>query len=455
MLPVDFVESITAELGAHEAQALCRALDTPSPTAVRLNPLKMSRWRGVEQTTRVPWCSDGYYLESRPQFTLDSAFHAGAYYVQEPSSQFVGHLLSARDMQGARLLDLCAAPGGKSTLYSTLVGRDGLVVANEIDHRRAQVLADNVRKWGMGNVVVTCNDASRLAQAEQWFDVVAVDAPCSGEGMFRKDIASREEWSLNNVKLCSSRQDEILRHAWSALKAGGVLIYSTCTFNRSEDEGTLERFLAEFGDEVESMPRVKCPEEWGVECGEVGAFATYRFFPHKAAGEGFFAAVACKAESARCKVKPLKSRRTIFSQCDKATVGELSRWVVEPEKMRFMMIGDLCYGYRAEQVEAVKMLSESLSVITSGVEMGQIFKGRLRPEHGLAMYVDLNRGAMPIAELVESRALDYLRKRDISAEGFEQGINLVSAEGLAIGFAKCIGARVNNMYPNSLRIMNK
>lgn len=455
MLPADFVDIITSQLGADEAGALCRALDTPSPTAVRLNPLKLSQWHGAEQVSRVPWSDYGWYLNSRPQFTLDTAFHAGAYYVQEPSSQFVGHLLSGCDMSGLRVLDMCAAPGGKSTLYSTLVGRDGLVVANEIDHRRAQILADNVRKWGLGNVVVTCNDASRFSQVEQWFDVVAVDAPCSGEGMFRKDIASREEWSVANVKLCASRQDEILRHAWSALRAGGVLIYSTCTFNRTEDEGSLERFLAEFGDEVVPMTEVACPAEWGVECGHVGAFATYRFFPHKACGEGFFAAIARKADCEARRVKPLKSRRAIFSQPDKMAIGELSRWVKEPENMRFAMIGDVCYAYRNSQADAVKMLSESLSVIASGVEMGQIFKGRLRPEHALAMYVDLNREAVPIAELSEERALDYLRKRDISAEGFEQGVNLVTAGELAIGFAKCIGVRVNNMYPNSLRIMNK
>ena len=216
--------------------------------------------------------------------------------MQEPSSQFVGHLLQNVPTAGARILDLCAAPGGKTTLYASLVGADGLVVANEIDRRRAAVLADNVRKWGMGNTIVTVGEPRPLGDCKAFFDVVAVDAPCSGEGMFRKDIDSRAEWSENNVHQCARRQDEILREAWRALRVGGTLIYSTCTFNREEDEGSLERMLAWAGDEVVSSNEVAIGEDWGIVCGEVGPFRTYRFYPHRACGEGFFAAVARKAE---------------------------------------------------------------------------------------------------------------------------------------------------------------
>ena len=235
----------------------------------------------------VPWSPWGWYLAQRPSFTLDTDFHAGAYYVQEPSSQFVGHLLQNVPTAGARILDLCAAPGGKTTLYASLVGADGLVVANEIDRRRAAVLADNVRKWGMGNTIVTVGEPRPLGDCKAFFDVVAVDAPCSGEGMFRKDIDSRAEWSENNVHQCARRQDEILREAWRALRVGGTLIYSTCTFNREEDEGSLERMLAWAGDEVVSSNEVAIGEDWGIVCGEVGPFRTYRFYPHRACGEGF------------------------------------------------------------------------------------------------------------------------------------------------------------------------
>ena len=181
---------------------------------------------------------------------------------------------------------LCAAPGGKTTLYASAVGPDGLVVANEIDRRRVQVLADNVRRWGTGNVVVTCAEPRTVCDLEAWFDVVAVDAPCSGEGMFRKDDAARAEWSEGNVRLCAARQDEILREAWRALRPGGRLLYSTCTFNRDEDEGALERLVAWTGDEVAEAEPVAVDPAWGIVEGEVGPFRTFRFYPHRARGEG-------------------------------------------------------------------------------------------------------------------------------------------------------------------------
>ena len=287
MLPAKFAERVLRDLGDSEGAALCAALDTEPPVSVRLNPAKCGgpenggagreedadkaagRSDGVQPAVladadgRVPWCGDGYYLAARPQFTFDSDFHAGAYYVQEAASQFVGHLLQGVEVAGRRILDLCAAPGGKTTLYASLAGPDGLVVANEIDRRRAQVLADNVRKWGTGNVAVTTCEARQLGGFEAWFDVVAVDAPCSGEGMFRKDRDARGEWSEGNVKLCAATQDELLREAWRALKPGGVLIYSTCTFNRDEDEGALERMLGWAEDEAAQAGEVAVDASWG------------------------------------------------------------------------------------------------------------------------------------------------------------------------------------------------
>ena len=373
-LPEAFVASIARELGEEEAQALCAALDGPSPVAVRLNPAKCAALLPAvatgEGVRRVGWCAEGRYLPRRPQFTFDAEFHAGAYYVQEPSSQFVGRLLSGVDMRGARVLDLCAAPGGKSTLYASLVGSEGLVVANEIDRRRAQVLADNIRRWGTGNVVVTTADAARMAEFEAWYDVVAVDAPCSGEGMFRKDDAARGEWSEANVRLCASRQDAILREAWRALRPGGTLLYSTCTFNRTEDEGSLERFLAWAGDEVAEAGEFPLAEEWGILGGRVGAFRTFRFFPHRAEGEGFFAAVARKAPDAGGRSRTPRQRREVLVAADKAAAAELARWVEEPAAMRFAAAGDTLYGWYAAQYDAVRSLSGVLPVIYSGVAMG-------------------------------------------------------------------------------------
>ena len=456
-LPAKFVERVLCDLGEAEGRALCAALDGVPPVSVRINPAKAAAdaLPALEIAGQVPWCRDGRYLAVRPSFTLDPDFHAGAYYVQEASSQFVGHLLEGVRTEGARILDLCAAPGGKTTLYASLAGPGGLVVANEIDRRRAQVLADNVRKWGTGNVAVTTCEPRQLGDFEAWFDIVAVDAPCSGEGMFRKDCEARGEWSEGSVKLCAARQDGILREAWRALKPGGTLVYSTCTFNRDEDEGSLERMLAWAGDEVAESDEIAVEDAWGIVCGRVGVFRTFRFYPHRACGEGFFAAVARKSFDAGGRVRTPKARRTVFAAADRKTSAELARWVREPDRMCFAQVADTFYAWYAVQVDAVRALSEALPVICSGVALGQVFKGTLKPDPALALFDGLNRGAVPVAELDEAEALRYLRKQEIAAAGLAEGVNLVCARGRALGFAKRIGARVNNMYPNSLRIIKQ
>lgn len=306
-----------AELGPEEGRALCEALEGPAPTSVRLHPQRPCRWSGAEA---VPWSPAGRYLTERPSFTLDPAFHAGAYYVQEASSQFLAHVLAGEEVAGKRILDLCAAPGGKTTLYASLAGSDGLVVANEVNRQRAAVLADNVRKWGLGNVAVTVNEPAQIAVLEGWFDIVAVDAPCSGEGMFRKIPEARDEWSENNVKICAVRQAEILREAWKTLRPGGLLIYSTCTFNRLENEGSLEGLLAEAGEEIVESTAFDCPPAWGVVCGRVGPFRTFRFYPHRTRGEGFFAAVARKVSDGGSRVRVPKSAERFSRPPDAGSV---------------------------------------------------------------------------------------------------------------------------------------
>ncbi|MFR9524263.1 MAG: rRNA cytosine-C5-methylase [Rikenellaceae bacterium] len=450
-LPQPFIDQVVGDLGQEQAEVLFAALSTQGPTSIRLNPYKV---REPIAERAVGWSKYGFYLPERPSFTLDSDFHAGAYYVQEASSQFVGHLLTGRNIEGLRVLDMCAAPGGKSTLYSTLVGLEGLVVANEINRSRASVLADNVRKWGLGNVVVCNNRPEHLSQFESWFDVVAVDAPCSGEGMFRKMEGATEEWSPANVAMCAERQSEILDSAWQSLKPGGVLIYSTCTYNRVENEGVLERFTRDYTDEIAPYENVECDPAWGVVCGGVGEFQTFRFFPHLVEGEGLFVAVATKSYDAGGKMHQPKARKKIFAPLDRASLVEVSKWVQQPELMSFVNVADsMIYGYYRAQAEAVKSLAESLTTIYSGVAMGQIFKGRLKPDAALALFHDLNCESVNRVELVNSDILLYLRKQELAAELFEQGVNVVAANGYTIGFVKRIGGRVNNMYPNSLRIL--
>ena len=204
--------------------------------------------------------------------------------------------------------------------------------------------------------VTTCEPRA-LGDFEAWFDVVAVDAPCSGEGMFRKDPDARGEWSEGNVKQCAARQDEILREAWRALKPGGTLVYSTCTFNRDEDEGALERMAAWAGDEIAESEETAVEDAWGIVCGRVGAFRTFRFYPHRTCGEGFFAAVARKSFDAGGRVRAPKARRTVFAAVDRKTAGELARWVRNPGGMRFAAVADTCYAWHAAQADAFTRLA--------------------------------------------------------------------------------------------------
>ena len=453
-------EKFLKQFGFEKTEKILASFMQERPLTVRIRKSEINKEEVLEslksegiQVEKAPYLENAYYLSGYDYLPALEAFRAGKIQVQDVSSMLVSEI--ANPQKGDYIIDMCAAPGGKTTLYASLAGPDGLVVANEIDRRRAQVLADNVRKWGTGNVAVTTCEPRQLGDFEAWFDMVAVDAPCSGEGMFRKDAQARAEWSEGNVKLCAARQDGILREAWRALKPGGRLIYSTCTFNRDEDEGALERMLAWAGDEVAEAEDMAVDGAWGIVCGRVGAFRTYRFYPYRARGEGFFAAVACKAYDAGGRCRTPKARRTVFAQVDKASAAELRRWVRTPERMCFAAVGDTCYGYYVAQAEAVKALGEALPVIYAGVAMGQFFKGSLRPDPALAFFCGLNREAVSAAELDEAQALCYLRRQEVAAGAFAEGVNLVCARGRALGFAKRIGNRVNNMYPNTLRIIKR
>ena len=451
-LPIAFVERMRNQLGAEEAENLFAALDGVSPVAIRLNPAKCGEVGVWSDGEVIEWSKNGRKLTARPSFTLDTAFHAGAYYVQEAASQFIDYIISGEELQGKRVLDMCSAPGGKSTIYSTAVGVDGLVVANEYVRSRANILADNVRKWGMGNVLVTNNAPEHLAQFEGWFDLVAVDAPCSGEGMFRKEEVAREDWSDEAVKMCAARQLSIVREAWQSLKDGGLFIYSTCTFNDEEDEGVLRAFIDEVGNVFEPSQNLELKDEWDIVRGEVGAFQTFRFFPHKTDSEGLFVAVARKAVQTTQRTP--KARKRVMQEVDKTSRKELSNWLQESDKYTYAMVADTIYAYRNEQFRAVQALSEGLTAIYSGVAMGQLFKGKLKPDWALSQFVGLERKAVAVAELDDASALDYLRKKDIAVGDMSEGMNLLTHKGRALGFAKRVGARCNNLYPNSLKIMN-
>lgn len=455
MLPEQFIESLRQVLPSGEEAELCRAIeDTQRATSVRFNPFKVGEKPAGRE---VPWSRYGFMLDERPQFTLDPSFHAGAYYVQEPSSMFVEYIYRnlVGERGGVRLLDLCAAPGGKTTLYSTAVGLGGLVVANEVVRQRSMALADNVRRWGLGNTVVTNNDPAHFSGFRNWFDVVAVDAPCSGEGMFRKDPKALGEWSPDLVKLCAARQRRILGDIWNSLKPGGILIYSTCTYNRQENEENIEWLCSHYDCEGVELT---VPPEWNIRQGVVrtengGDIPTFRFYPHLIEGEGFFAAVIRKGEHGGRPTLP-KPRRNTFTEVPKSAVRELEAWVGQPEFMTFARAGDNIYAYYSEAFHDTKSVADNLSVVGSGIEMGQLFKGSLKPGHALALFHDLEKTNLVTARLPLDAALDYLRKQNVDAHYFGKGINLVIFEEFPIGWAKRIGTRINNMYPKESRILH-
>lgn len=456
--PARFVERLRAQLGDAESRALLEALDTQPPATLRANPAK--GWRPAQAGTEpVAWWEEGRYLPQRPLFTVDPAFHAGCYYVQEAASQFVGRIVAGCRPEGKRILDLCAAPGGKTTLYASLVGPDGLVVANEIDRRRVQVLADNVRKWGTGNVAVVAGDSPAVCAFARTFDVVAVDAPCSGEGMFRKDPNARAQWSEGNVNLCAERQRALLDDAWQALKPGGLLIYSTCTFNREENERQLEELFERVGEgEFARAPEVPCDGTWGIVTGSVGAAQTFRFFPHRTRSEGLFVSVVAKSEGAKRAhgpSRPPRPRRSPLAEVPRAAWRELAGWLREPDACEFVQAGDTCYAFRRAQAELIRQLAAATGVIYSGVAMGQCYNGKLKPDHALALSTALARGRVPSAELDAERAVEYLRRGTVAPQGLAEGMNIVTHDGRPIGFAKRIGHRVNNLYPQTMRILNK
>lgn len=438
-------------LGPREAARLLDALEGDPVVSVRFNPFKVLEKPRGEQ---VAWCRYGFYLDERPNFTLDPAFHGGAYYVQEAGSMFVEELMREAfgdDIAGQklRILDLCASPGGKTTLLATLAGPEGLVVANEPIRSRVQPLIDNAVKWGLGNIAVTHNDPETIGALRDTFDAVLVDAPCSGEGMMRKNPKARAEWSSENVRLCAARQRRIVAEAWRTLRPGGVLIYSTCTFNRAENEENVAWMAGELGAEGLNSSR---REMEGVVRGRIAGIETFRFFPHRVRSEGFFAAIMCKPQG-KARPQMPRPRGLFMADTDKACTAALSSHMEQPEFMRFARIGDRFHGYYAAQYPFIKELSGRLAMLYSGVAAGELFHGRLRPDHPLAQFAGLSGDAFARAELAVNEALAYLRKGEVAVDRFAEGMNLVCCEGLPLGWAKRIGHRVNNLYPRELRIL--
>ena len=297
LLPDDFCNQMRSQFSEAEYTEFMNSMNEACPVSIRLNPLKQEQTDCKIQGEPIPWCKDGIYLSERPSFTMDPLFHAGAYYVQEASSMFISYLCNWIKQQGEwdmpiNALDLCAAPGGKSTLLYSELPDHSLLIANEIMPKRAQILKENMHKWTMGvtkdiNVYVTNNKSEDFKKAgKDLFDFILCDAPCSGEGMFRKDSKAIEDWSLSNVNMCQERQRDIVTAIWPTLKDGGYMIYSTCTYNYKEDEDNVKWISEELGADIIDLD---VPKEWGIS-----ESPFFHFYPHKTKGEGFFCALLRK-----------------------------------------------------------------------------------------------------------------------------------------------------------------
>jgi len=477
-LPETFIIRTKKLLGDDWA-AFEQALNEESPVSIRLNPRKasldlLSEYLPLSEP--VPWATNGYYLSSRPSFTLDPLFHAGCYYVQEASSMILEHFVRTYFPNPAKVLDLCAAPGGKSTHLLALLTDESLLVANEVIRSRANILVENLIKWGNPNTFVTQNDPMEIGKSlHGFFDVIVADLPCTGEGMFRKDPAALAEWSVNNVRLCAERQRRIVADVWQALKPGGIFIYSTCTYNREENEENIEWICSEFDAELPEEPR--------------------RLMPHKTKGEGFFIAGIRKLDN---RQKMIDNRQKTIDRRQKTEdkrscnldFSLFSHYLSSPEN--FIFISDdssspvtrhlslvTChpspvtrhlspvtrhsspvtrhsspFAIPAIHYSDYLQIKNSLRVLSAGAPLGEM-KGRdLIPAHGLSMSSALSGSAFPRWEVDRETAINYLRRevlQNIPPE-IPKGYVLITFKERPLGFVKNIETRANNLYPQEWRI---
>lgn len=448
-LPLSLLESLGPVAGFNRAAFEAVHASGEQVTSIRLNPEKPVL-NGPHRLSAIPWCPYGYYLPSRPSFTLDPLFHAGAYYVQEASSMFIWKILETllgNDTEKT-VLDLCAAPGGKSSLLASFFSR-GLVVANEVIKQRAAVLVENLTKWGSTQVVVTNNDPSHFQSLPGYFDVMVIDAPCSGSGMFRKDPAAVEEWSEDNVQLCSQRQQRILADALPALKEDGLLLYSTCSYSLEEDEAIADWLVAEMGMESRSLP---VPAEWGIvetRSQEMGAYG-YRFYPDRLKGEGFYIAVFQK----KVAVADRRWKELPLSLPSKQEQQQVCSFLDLPEGYTLFKQGETIRTIQTRWWKDLQILARVLYIKKAGTGLGTIKGKDLIPEHELALS-GLWRNKLEPLNLTREQALQYLRRKDLVLPDSPTGWHLVAFEGLPLGWVKVLPNRVNNYYPAEWRILKE
>lgn len=442
-LPKRFVEQLHATLPSSEVHPLLESLQEVSPVSIRLN-----RSKGIDPSSfeegvlgeAIPHYGDGFLLHSRPSFTADPAFHAGAYYVQEANSMIIGELVKRLITQfdpGAVVLDLCASPGGKSTHIASQLRPGDLLVANEVISGRTGTLIENLCKWGQGNHVVTSADAKLLGELRGLFQIVVADMPCSGEGMFRKNPDSVQEWSAENVVLCSSRQQRIAHDIWPSLAEGGIMIYSTCTYNREENEDNINHIVEMMGAEIMEFD---FPESLGIFELEPGK---YRMLPHKTLGEGFFFTLLRKTEKTRLSL-PKTAK-------------------MKPVKQLPSFLGNTFMGYELQDGLMVVRSGDWLdyypnlpallpSVKQTGVNAGLMNKNqwKIHPEYDLLANKTVDYPTIP---LTIHQALDYYKRAFLPIPGQPKGVVGLRWNGLSVGTANAVNHGLNNLWPMHWRIL--
>ena len=422
-----------------------RAHEQNAITSVRLHPLKSA---GIAFGGNViPWCNSGIYLDQRPVFTLDPAFHGGAYYVQEASSMFLEHMWKhlLTNKNGLRVLDLCAAPGGKSTLIASLLSEDSLLISNEVIRSRATVLEENMIRWGYTNSWVTCNDPRDFTQLKGYFDVIVIDAPCSGSGLFRKDHKALDEWSENSVAICSARQQRILADVWPALKKDGILIYATCSFSPQEDEDILDWLAEEYNAQSVDIP---VDADWGIvpTTSMQKGMAGYRFFPGKVRGEGFFTAAVRKTYD-EGSLKLQKSRPANMSK-------------IQQQAAHLMKRTDLQYiqtnkdGYNAilpEHEIDWNLLNKLFYLRKAGLSIGSPAQKEWLPAHDIALSIDASHN-LPAIQVNKEQALKFLKREEMNIDNAGKGWQVIKFNNIGLGWVKSLENRMNNYLPKHWRI---
>ena len=449
-LPENFIVRLQQQFGNNSAD-LVESFNQSPATSIRINSNKLNEFIGE----KIPWCQSGYYLNERPLFTIDPLFHAGCYYVQEASSMFLEQVFTQlfSKEENLTVLDLCAAPGGKSTHIASLINNKSVLVANEVIASRANILKENIIKQGKGNVIVTSSDSKYFGELKELFDCIIIDAPCSGEGLFRKDPDAVNEWSLDQAHYCSIRQQQILKDVIPCLKQNGILIYSTCTFNPEENELQLKWLKEKHGF---SGIELKTESNWNVEEWNDENLYGYRFLPSKIKGEGFFLAVLRKNESNSSS--ETSSNNNFISWmpelCNEKEVSSIKNWVKKIESENIYRWKENYFLLSNEQLKMMNELSDRVKIIYAGVELASKKHNEFIPSPALALYEQINIPAFNNLNLSKELALSFLRKDSLQIQSEDKGWMLTLFNNHPLGWVKSLGNRMNNYFPMEWRIKN-